>query len=104
VRLATVFVSQLMRTMLLAGSAVATRLPTPALNRNEASSQQWPASGHLLNAAFEHATNISGMTRDAHGELERLGKLKSSLAYQKMLAKHHVRRKNIIAKTRVDRK
>jgi hypothetical protein len=82
-----------MRTMLLAGSAVATRFPTPALNRNEASSQQWSASGHLLDPALEHATNIGGMTWDAHGDLEKLGKLKSSLAYQKMPTKDHVRRK-----------
>jgi hypothetical protein len=56
--------------MLLAGSTVATRLPTPAFNRNETSSQQWFVSGHLLDPALEHATNISRMTWDAHGNLE----------------------------------
>jgi hypothetical protein len=56
--------------MLLAGNTVATRLPTPTLNRNEASSQQRLVSGHLLDPALEHATNIGGMTWDAHGDLE----------------------------------
>jgi hypothetical protein len=92
-----------MGTMLLAGRTVATGLPTSTLNRNEASSQQWFASGHLLYPAFEHAANIGGMPRDAHRYLEKLGNLESSLAYQKKLAKDHVRRKNKIAKTRVER-
>jgi hypothetical protein len=70
VRLATVFESQLVSSMLIAGSTVATGLPTPALNRNETRSQQWFVSGHLLDPALEHATNIGGMTRDAHGYLE----------------------------------
>ena len=56
--------------MLLAGSTVATGLPTPALNRNETSSQQWFVSSHLLDPALEHATYIGGMTWDAHGDLE----------------------------------
>ena len=34
----------------------------------------------------------------------KLGKLESNLAYQKMHAEGQVRRKNIIAKTRLDRK
>jgi hypothetical protein len=70
VRLATVFVSQLVGSMLLTGNTVATRLPTPAIDRNETSSQQWFISGHLLDPALEHATNIGGMTWDAHGDLE----------------------------------
>ena len=93
-----------MGTMLLAGSAVATRLPTPALNRNEASGKQRFASGHLLHPAFEHATNIGGMTWDCAWRPRKLGKLKSSPAYQKMPAEGRVRRKNTIAKTRIDRK
>ena len=58
-----------MGTMLLAGGTVTTGLPTPAFNRNKASSQHGLASGHLLNPAFEHATNIGGMTWDAHSGL-----------------------------------
>jgi len=56
--------------MLLTGNTVATGLPTPALNRDEASSQQRFVGGHLLDPALEHATNIGGMTRDAHSDLE----------------------------------